>query len=184
MARFLESQGFKEEALTVSTDLDHRFELAIDLKNLEVAKTVLHGENVDADPSSTDVQNKWRRLGDLALIAGDVDLAHLCATNSGDLSGMLLIHAASANKEGMLELAEKAKAIGRTNVAFLAFFVTGQVEQCINLLVDTKRLPEAAFMARTYMPSMMSGVLQKWKPAPAPAPAPAHCTRTCTRTRW
>merc|ERR1719453_1424192 len=51
VARFLESQGFKEEALSVSTDLDHRFELAIDLKNLEVAKTVLYGEKDEADPS-------------------------------------------------------------------------------------------------------------------------------------
>lgn len=41
VARFLESQGFKEEALNVSNDMDHRFELAIDLKNLDVAHSVL-----------------------------------------------------------------------------------------------------------------------------------------------
>lgn len=34
--RFLESQGFKEEALAVSTDLDHKFELAVDLRQMEV----------------------------------------------------------------------------------------------------------------------------------------------------
>ena len=31
-----------------------------------------------------------------------------------------------------------------------------QVEECIQLLIDTGRVPEAAFMARTYMPSMIS----------------------------
>jgi coatomer subunit beta' len=162
VARFLESQGFKEEALAVSTDMDHRFELAIDLKNLEAAKKVLQ-DDPTTDVDSTDYQNRWRRLGDLALNSGDIELAQSCATKSGDLSGMLLIYAAAANKEGMLELAELAKERGRTNVAFLAYFVTGRVEKCIDLLVDTKRVPEAAFMARTYMPSKITEVLGMWK---------------------
>ena len=33
----------------------------------------------------------------------------------------------------------------------------------LQLLVDTGRIPEAAFMARTYMPSLMSGVVALWK---------------------
>jgi hypothetical protein len=33
--------GFKEEALTVTSDLDHKFELALDLKHLEIAHAVL-----------------------------------------------------------------------------------------------------------------------------------------------
>ena len=41
MARFLESQGFKEEALAVSSDPDHRFELAVDLRKMDVAHAVL-----------------------------------------------------------------------------------------------------------------------------------------------
>jgi len=40
VARFLESQGFKEEALAVSTDPDHRFELAVDLRKMDVAHQV------------------------------------------------------------------------------------------------------------------------------------------------
>ena len=118
---------------------------------------------------------------------------------------------------GMRALALQAKEAGRSNVAFLAFFVTGQVhndshkvpslflfaqflrctasmsinggnkndmlkrgwydffnvvtcmfcdilqvEECIQLLIDTGRVPEAAFMARTYMPSMISRYGTLW----------------------
>lgn len=38
VARFLESRGMIEEALEVATDPDYRFELAIQLGRLEVAK--------------------------------------------------------------------------------------------------------------------------------------------------
>ena len=169
VARFLESQGFKEEALQVSTDPDHRFELAVDLKNLPVARTVLLGVDQKgaageggsagqgaASEDDTETQSKWRRLGDLALSHGDIDLAQHCAERSGDLSGLLLLYSAAANKEGMKALAVKAREAGRSNVAFVAYFVTGQVEECIQLLVDTGRIPEAAFLARTYMPSKIS----------------------------
>ena len=115
------------------------------------------------DEDSTDYQSKWRRLGDLALAYGDIALAKNCALRSNDLSGLLLLHSCAGDKEGMKALALRAKDAGRSNVAFLAFFVTGQVEECIQLLIDTGRVPEAAFMARTYMPSMMSTVLELWK---------------------
>ena len=39
----------------------------------------------------------------------------------------------------------------------------GDIEGCIDLLCTTGRLPEAAFLARTYMPSQMSSIVVKWK---------------------
>jgi coatomer subunit beta' len=94
------------------------------------------------DEGSTDYQSKWRRLGDLALANGDVSLAKGCASRSGDLSGLLLLHSSAGDMEGMKALALQAKEAGRSNVAFIAFFVTGQVEHCIQLLIDTGRIPE------------------------------------------
>lgn len=38
MARFLESRGMVEDALNVATDPDYRFELAIQLGRLDIAK--------------------------------------------------------------------------------------------------------------------------------------------------
>ncbi|CAE7741836.1 COPB2, partial [Symbiodinium microadriaticum] len=137
VARFLESQGFKNEALTVSTDLEHRFELAIDLRNLSVAHAVMleyDSAMREQDQDSTDYQNKWKRLGDLALSQGSVALAQTCTERSCDLSGQLLLYAATGNRDGVLNLAHIARSSGRSNVAFLAFFVTGRIENCIQLL--------------------------------------------------
>ena len=41
--------------------------------------------------------------------------------------------------------------------------MTGQVEQCIDLLIETKRVPEACFLSRTYMPSRIEETLALWK---------------------
>jgi coatomer subunit beta' len=159
VARFLESQGFKEEALAVTTDLDHKFELAVDLKHMEIAHKVLLDQDSTQqhlDLESTEMQSKWRRLGDLALANGDIRLAIQCAKRSADLSGLLLLYSSAGNKQGMMDLALQAKDSGRFNVSFLAFFLTGQLEEAIQLLIDANRIPEAAFMARTYMPSQIS----------------------------
>lgn len=162
VARFLESQGFKEEALTVTMDPDHKFELAIDLRKMDIARAVLT-EISSREEDSTEANNRWRRLGDLALANGDIELSKSCAKLSGDLSGLLLLYSASGDREGLKSLAEQAVEVGRSNVAFLAYFVTGQVEKCIKLLIETGRIPEAAFLARTYMPSMISSVLELWR---------------------
>ncbi len=62
-----------------------------------------------------------------------------------------------------MELGRRAHSLGRYNVAFLAFLLTGAVEQCLQLLVEQGRVPEAAFMARTYMPSRIPGLLEAWR---------------------
>jgi hypothetical protein len=41
VARFLESQGFKEEAFAVTTDPDHKFDLALELGQTETAHQLL-----------------------------------------------------------------------------------------------------------------------------------------------
>ena len=41
VAKFLESQGMVEEALAIATDLDYKFDLAIQLGRLETAKVNL-----------------------------------------------------------------------------------------------------------------------------------------------
>jgi len=59
-------QGYKEEALVVSRDLDQKFELALELKKLTVAKELLGDiQKEEKDAQSTDTQQKWRKLGDL-----------------------------------------------------------------------------------------------------------------------
>ncbi|CAM9451953.1 unnamed protein product, partial [Phaeothamnion confervicola] len=80
-----------------------------------------------------------------------------------DLGGLLLLHASTGDRDGMAALAARARELGRTNVAFTALLLLGHVEECVALLVDTGRVPEAAFMARTYLPSDVSRLVALWK---------------------
>jgi coatomer subunit beta' len=160
VAQFLESQGFKEEALEVTPDKDQKFDLALQLGKLELATEIMKEIGVT---ETTDSQLKWKQLGDMALAASNVKLMEECALNSGDLSGLLLLYTSLGDGEGMQKLSQMALDAKKNNVAFLCMFLTHDLEGCVKLLVDTKRLPEATFMARTYLPSMASEVLQLWK---------------------
>lgn len=42
-------------------------------------------------------------------------------------------------------------------------FVPHRLDQCLELLIRTNRLPEAAFLARTYLPSQVSRVVKLWR---------------------
>jgi coatomer subunit beta' len=46
-------------------------------------------------------------------------------------------------------LAESAERAEKNNVAFTAHFLLGHLERCLNILINTDRLPEAAFFARS-----------------------------------
>jgi coatomer subunit beta' len=37
------------------------------------------------------------------------------------------------------------------------------LDDCLQILIDTNRLPEAAFFARTYLPSQVSNIVKLWK---------------------
>ena len=56
-------------------------------------------------------------------------------------------------------LADAASNAGKNNVAFLSHFILGDLEKCLDVLIESGRLPEAAFFARTYLPSQISKVL-------------------------
>mmetsp|Transcript_2384 Transcript_2384/g.9138 ORF Transcript_2384/g.9138 Transcript_2384/m.9138 type:complete len:918 (-) Transcript_2384:818-3571(-) len=161
IARFLEAQGYKDVAMQVSHDPDHKFDLAIELNQVDVARSILDKDAHDLE--STEYQAKWKRLGDLALANSDFDLAGRCARNAMDFPGLLMLHTSAGNLDGAVELAELAETRGFMNVAFLAYFILGRVEECFELLIKTNRIPEAAFFARTYLPSRMSEAVHLWR---------------------
>jgi Coatomer WD associated region len=61
------------------------------------------------------------------------------------------------------ELAAAARDAGKTNVAFLARFLLQDVDACVELLIASGRLPEAAFFARTYRPSRVPELVKLWQ---------------------
>ncbi|XP_075999730.1 coatomer subunit beta'-like [Genypterus blacodes] len=154
VAVFLEKQGFRQQALAVSTDPEHRFELALQLGELKVA----HQLAVEAES-----EQKWKQLAELATTKCQFGLAQECLHQAQDYGGLLLLATASGNVGMVGKLAEGAEKEGKTNVAFLTYFLQGQLDKCLDLLVKTNRLPEAAFLARTYLPSQVSRVVKLWK---------------------
>lgn len=154
VAKFLESRGMVEDALEIATDLDYKFDLAIQLGRLETAKAI-------AEESQS--ESKWKQLGELAMSAGKFEVAGECFDHAKDLSGFLLLHSALGDAKGLAKLAVTAKEQGKINVAFLSLFLLGKVEDCVQLLIDSNRIPEAAFMARTYLPSEVSNVVGLWR---------------------
>ncbi|XP_066381648.1 coatomer subunit beta'-2-like isoform X2 [Miscanthus floridulus] len=154
VAHFLESRGMLEEALDIATDPNYRFDLAVQLGSLEVVKEIA----IEARSES-----KWKQLGELAMSTGKLEMAEECLLQAADLSGLLLLYSSLGDAEGITKLASMAKELGKNNVAFLCLFMLGKLEECLQLLVDSNRIPEAALMARSHLPSKVSDIVSIWK---------------------
>ncbi|KGO76921.1 Coatomer beta' subunit [Penicillium italicum] len=154
VARFLEGQGYKEMALEVATDPEHRFELALALSDLETALTIAREANVE---------HKWKIVGDAALASWNLALAQECFTNAKDVGSLLLLHTASNNREGLKALAAQASESGLHNVAFSTLWSLGDIDGCIALLIQTNRVAEAVLLAQTYKPSSAPKLAVQWK---------------------
>ena len=135
VARFLEAKGMVGTALAVATDPDYRFDLAVQLGDLEVAQSI--AQTLDSTP-------KWKQLGEMALTGGKLELAAECLSRASDFSGLLMLASARGDRAGMAAVAVSAAAGGKSNVAFLAFFLLGRLDDCLNLLLDTNRCGCAA----------------------------------------
>lgn len=84
--------------------------------------------------------------------------------SADDINGLLLLYSCLGNDkvqlnlniqshpQGLEKLAKVATEKGKNNVAFLCYFLLKRIDDCIKLLCDTGRVPEAAFLARTYLP--------------------------------
>ena len=143
VAQFLEKQGHQEMALEVATDADLKFELALHLNKLNTAYALAKEDDSD---------EKWRQLADVGLRNGEIGLTRESLIHAQDLGGLLSLCTATGDRGGLAKVAAKAKEDGTNNIAFVAFFLLGDIQSCLDLLCSTGRIPEAAFLARTYMP--------------------------------
>nr|XP_022901859.1 coatomer subunit beta' [Onthophagus taurus] len=154
VAHFLEKQGFKQQALAVSTDPEHRFDLALALGDLTTAKTLA----LDANNPQ-----KWNQLGELAAASNNLPLAKECMQRAQDYGGLLLIATSTGDAELVKKLGEATLSEGKNNISFLSYFLLGDLKKCLDILIQTDRLPEAAFFARSYLPSEISYVVGLWR---------------------
>ncbi|XP_014670338.1 PREDICTED: coatomer subunit beta'-like [Priapulus caudatus] len=154
VAHFLEKQGFRSQALAVSCDPEHRFELSLQLGELKIAYTLAQ---------EAQSEQKWKQLAELATSKCQFQLAQECLHHAEDYGGLLLLATSAGNADMVEKLGQTSQATGKNNVAFLSYFLLGEKEKCLEVLINTDRLPEAAFFARSYLPSQVSRVLQQWK---------------------
>lgn len=102
-------------------------------------------------------------MAELAISKCQFGLAQECLHHAQDYGGLLLLATASGNASMVAKLAEGAERDGKNNVAFMTYFLQGKLDNCLELLIKTNRLPEAAFLARTYLPSQVSRVVKLWR---------------------
>lgn len=155
IARFLHQRGMSSDALRVGQDPSFRFQLALELGRLPLAK-----EMADLSPSPGP---KLRQVGQAALTAGNLSLAEECLFSGQDFSGLLMLYTAQGNREGLEKLACMSSSSGKQNVAFTSMFLLNRPADCCRLMESSGRLPEAAFFARSYCPSLLSDILARWQ---------------------
>lgn len=154
VALFLQSHGLPELALKIATDPEQKYELALSLNKLDVAYEIAQEEGS---------QYKWRQIGDYALRDWKVSLAENCYWKAVDYNSLLLIYSASGNNEGLLRLAEASKESNQLNIAFTCYFAIGKREECLDLLLASKRYAEAVIFSRSYLPNHLCDLVGKWK---------------------
>lgn len=128
--------------------------MALALGNLETALTLAKEANS---------QQKWRQLATLATQKGKLQLAQECLHQAQDFGGLLLLATSTGNANMIEKLGNAANETGKNNIAFLSKFLLGNVDECLEILINTDRIPEAAFFARAYAPSKISSIVKIWK---------------------
>ena len=114
-------QGFKPQALEVTADPEHKFELALSLSKLEVAYKLAEESQVKqdlnhcpTDPSWSyfQTEQKWKQLADLATRKCQFGLAQECLSKARDFGGLLLLATSTGNGPMIENLATNAASEG------------------------------------------------------------------------
>lgn len=99
---------------------------------------------------------KWKQLAELATGKGQFGLAMECLHHAQDYGGLLLLATSAGDADTLVRVGQQAASNGFNNISFISNFLLGRLEECLEILIASKRLPEAAFFARTYLPSQIS----------------------------
>lgn len=92
----------KELALEITTDSDHKFDLALQLDDLDTAVAIARSV------PELEAEQKWKALGDRALAVWRFDLARECFEKADDIGALFLLLGAIGDEAGLRNVAEKA----------------------------------------------------------------------------
>ena len=151
LAKFLEANEQRELAFEITPDQDHKFELAVYLNKIEEAAAIAQ-EQGSAE--------KFKKVGDIALMSGYFDLAEESFVQAEDFNSLLLFYSSIGDAEGLQKVVDKAQATGKYNVAVQAAYLLGDADRCLEILIKAKRVAEAAMFARAYAPSKIGKVMK------------------------
>ena len=101
-------------------------------------------------------------VADLAIELGEFNFAEKAMKEGNDWNGLLLYYSSIQNRKKLKEFADEAKKAGMFNVAFSSYFQLNNYEECLNILLDSRRYPEGATFARTYIPTKIEQVIELW----------------------
>ena len=127
-------------------DVDHKFDLAIQLEKIDLARDILDQNQANTNENT----DKWKQLGDLCLSKFKFNLAEECFWKCYDYSSLLLMLSCSGNKIGLLRLANESMDKGIFNIAFSAAFLAQEHEVVVNILLKSCKPQEASIYCRTY----------------------------------
>lgn len=164
VARFLEGQGYKEEAYAVVKDPDHKFSLAIELNKLDDAEKMIESKEFEGEGEQESIM-KWKQLSDLALSRCNIKLSEHCAKKANDYSALLLLYTSTGNKNGLIEVGNNALNDKEYNTAFISFLTAGMIDKCIDVLLANGKIPEACLFAKTYNSNRIQDINNLWKQA-------------------
>lgn len=165
LSRFFEKLGYLKLSFSLSQDFDSKFQISLSTGDLNKAYDLL-AQSQEKNPLTASANIlKWKKLGDLALLKWLIRLAENCYWLAKDHSSLLLLLSSSNNQTQLARLAEATEALGKYNIAFQAWWLTGNVDKCLDLLVKTERFTEAAFFGRTYgaSESKLQEIVASWK---------------------
>ena len=138
----------------MTLDSEHKFELALQLGNLPVCYQLA---------VEMESEQKWLQLSEVATKLGDFALVQECLTRAQSFGSLLLLASAGSDQQLMASIGEQSRKSGQFNIAFLSNFVLGKLDTCLDILIENQRLPEAAFFARTYLPSQIGRIVGMWR---------------------
>lgn len=157
VARFLESQDLKKLALEVSTDADHKFDLAISLDDFDTALEIAQ------NGPEAGSEMRWRTIGDKAMQQWNLQLALECFEKANDLQTLFLIATSTGDRQLLERVAESATEKKVVNLAMNCYLQLGDTGRSVDVLLLSGRFPEAALFARSYAPSRVPEAVVQWK---------------------
>ena len=150
-AKFLKQIGKLELALTVAVEPSMKFDIAIEVGDLDIAKSCAKDSAM------------WRRLARASLVKGEINLAIESLKKCGDFSTLLILLKLKGTKEDLISLLNDSENCGQLNVAFSTALLLKDFKKCIELLIKSNKFAEATLFARSNFPELTNECLNLWK---------------------